>query len=77
LFLSNAPGVAWKTKSSWCIVANHDIAVGPELERFCAKRMSATTYDIDSSHVPMLSHPDYVIDVIRRAANAVQGTTAG
>jgi hypothetical protein len=39
--------------------------------------MSATTYDIDSRHVPMPSHPDYVIDVIRRAANAVQGTTAG
>jgi hypothetical protein len=39
--------------------------------------MSATTYDIDSSRVPMPSHPDYVIDVIRRATNAVQGTTAG
>ena len=28
----------------------------------------ATTYDIDSSHVPMLSHPDFVLDVIRAAA---------
>ena len=24
--------------------------------------MGATTYDIDSSHCPMLSHPDYVLD---------------
>jgi len=77
LFLSNAPGVAWKTKPSWYIVANNDMAVNPELERFVSKRMHATTYDIDSSHVPMLSHPDFVIDVIRAAASAVQGTRAG
>jgi hypothetical protein len=36
-----------------------------------AKRMNATTYDIDSSHVPMLSHPDFVIDVIRAAIRGV------
>jgi pimeloyl-ACP methyl ester carboxylesterase len=31
-----------------------------------------------SSHVPMLSHPDLVLDVIRTSANAVQGAaTAG
>jgi len=71
LFLRNAPGVAWKTKPSWYIVANDDQAVNPELERFVAKRMSATTYDIDSSHVPMLSHPDFVLDVIRAAAAGV------
>jgi pimeloyl-ACP methyl ester carboxylesterase len=71
LFSHNAPGVAWRTKPSWYIVANHDQAVSPELERFAAKRMGATTYDIDSSHVPMLSHPDYVLDVIRTAAASV------
>jgi pimeloyl-ACP methyl ester carboxylesterase len=71
LFSKNAPGVAWKTKPSWYIVANNDKAVNPELERFCAKRMHATTYDIDSSHVPMLSHPDFVLDVIRAAAAGI------
>jgi pimeloyl-ACP methyl ester carboxylesterase len=71
LFVRNAPGVAWKTKPSWYIVANDDQAVNPELERFVAKRMHATTYDIDSSHVPMLSHPDFVLDVIRAAAAGV------
>ena len=60
LFARNAPGVAWRTKPSWYIVANNDQAVHPDLERAAAKRMGATTYDIDSSHVPMLSHPDYV-----------------
>jgi pimeloyl-ACP methyl ester carboxylesterase len=69
LFLHNAPGVAWRSKPSWCIVANNDQTVNPELERFAAKRMGATTYD--SSHVPMLSHPDFVLDVIRDAARGV------
>jgi pimeloyl-ACP methyl ester carboxylesterase len=71
LFARNAPGVAWKTKPSWYIVANNDQSVHPDLERHAAKRMGATTYDIDSSHVPMLSHPDFVLDVIRAAAAGV------
>ena len=52
-------------------MANNDQAVHPELERAAAKRMGASTYDIDSSHVPMLSHPDDVLDVIRTAAAGV------
>ena len=71
LFGTKADGVAWQTKPSWYIVANNDNAVNPELERFVAKRMNATTYDIDSSHVPMLSHPDFVINVIRDAIKGV------
>ena len=71
LFLANAPGVAWRSKPSWYIVANGDHTVHPDLERASAKRMGATTYDIDSSHVPMLSQPDRVLDVIRTAANAI------
>jgi hypothetical protein len=38
-----------------------------------AKRMGATTYELDSSHVPMLSQPERVIEVIRTAAHAVEG----
>jgi pimeloyl-ACP methyl ester carboxylesterase len=76
LFAHNAEGVAWRSKPSWYIVANNDRTVHPELERFVAQRMDATTYDLDSSHVPMLSHPDLELDVIRTAANAVQGSAA-
>jgi len=71
LFSHNAPGVAWKTKPSWYIVANNDRSVHPELHRFVAKRMGASTHAIDSSHVAMLSHPDFVVNVIREAAKAV------
>jgi hypothetical protein len=41
------------------------------------KRMGATIYEINSSHVPMLSNPGLVIDVIRTAANAVQRSMVG
>ena len=72
LFTGKVGGTAWKSKPSWYIVAKNDRTVHPELERFAAKRMGATTYELESSHVPMLSKPDLVIDVIRTAAKTVQ-----
>ena len=71
LFTQKLDGTAWRSKPSWYIVANNDHTVHPELEHFVAKRMGAHTYDVDSSHVPMLSHPDFVLDVIRTAANSI------
>ena len=72
LFLQKVEGVAWKSKPSWYIVASEDRTVHPELERSAAKRMGATTAELRSSHVPMLSQPQAVLDVIRKAASAVQ-----
>jgi pimeloyl-ACP methyl ester carboxylesterase len=71
LFNEKADGTAWRSKPSWYIVANNDRTVQPELERSAAKRMGAHTYDVDSSHVAMLSHPGFVLDVIRTAANSI------
>jgi len=71
LFNQKLAGTAWRTKPSWYIVANNDRTVQPDLERFVAKRMGAHTYDVDSSHVAMLSRPDFVLDVIRTAANSI------
>jgi pimeloyl-ACP methyl ester carboxylesterase len=70
LFTQKVDGVAWKSKPSWYIVAKNDRTVHPDLERFVAKRMNATITEIDSSHVPMLSQPKLVLDVIRAAASA-------
>lgn len=72
LFTQKVEGTAWRSKPSWYIVANNDRTIQPELERFVAKRMKATTFETDSSHVPMLSQPDLVLDVIRKAVKAVQ-----
>lgn len=72
LFTQKADGVAWRSKPSWSIVANQDRTVQPELQRAAAKRMGAKAYEVTSSHVPMLSNPKFVLDVIRDAAKAVQ-----
>jgi pimeloyl-ACP methyl ester carboxylesterase len=72
LFMQKVDGVAWRSKPSWYVVATEDRTVQPELERFVAKRMGATTVELRSSHVPMLSQPRAVLDVIRNAANSVQ-----
>jgi pimeloyl-ACP methyl ester carboxylesterase len=72
VFTASVPGGAWKTIPSWYIVASDDRAINPELERFYAKRIGATTTEIKSSHVPFLSHPKEVTKVIEAAAAAAQ-----
>jgi hypothetical protein len=57
-------------------VAKNDHTVPPDLERFFAKRMGATTTEAASSHVVMLAQPLVVIDVIRKAAKSAQGAKA-
>ena len=61
---------AWKTVPSWFIVASNDNVINPELERFFAKRMNATTTELKSSHVPFISHTKDVVKVILAAATA-------
>jgi pimeloyl-ACP methyl ester carboxylesterase len=71
LFNQKHDGVAWRTKPNWYVVGAKDRTVHPDLERFAAKRMGAKTVELDSSHVPMLSQPHAVLDVIRNAAKAI------
>ena len=70
LFTQRVDGTAWKTKPSWYVRATKDRTVQPDLQRFVAKRMNASVHEVASSHVPMLSQSEFVIDVIRTAANA-------
>ena len=67
LLSQKVPGTAWKSKPSWYVVATKDRTVNPELQRFVSKRMKAKTCETASSHVPMLSKPGVVLDVIRDA----------
>ena len=71
LFNAKTENAARKTEPSWYIVANQDRTVNPDLERFVTQRMGATTYQADSSHVPMLSQTGLVLDVIRAAAAGI------
>jgi pimeloyl-ACP methyl ester carboxylesterase len=71
LFLQKVDGIAWRTKPSWAIVGKNDQTVQPQLERDSAERMGATTFELESSHVPMLSQPKNVLDIIRQAAESL------
>jgi len=62
---------AWKALPSWFIVAQNDQVIPPDAERLFAKRMKATTIEVASSHVVMVSHPDDVCKMIEKAASAV------
>jgi len=65
---------AWKTQPSWYLVAAADQALPAEAERTFASRMGATTVEIPSSHVAMVSHPGDVARLIKTAADAVPAT---
>jgi pimeloyl-ACP methyl ester carboxylesterase len=65
---------AWKTLPSWYLVAADDQAIPPAAERQFASRMGATTVEIPSSHLAMISHPDEVARLIETAAEAVPAT---
>ncbi len=71
LFTQPVRGAAWKTKPTYYIVGTDDRTVHPELERFVAKRMNAKITELQSSHVPMLSQPQRVYEVIRKAAESI------
>ena len=66
---------AWKTLPSWYLVATDDQAIPPDVERLFASRMGAATIEIPSSHVPMVSHPGDVAQLIKTAAEAVPATS--
>jgi pimeloyl-ACP methyl ester carboxylesterase len=66
---------AWKALPSWYLVAADDQAIPPDAERQFASRMGATTVEIPSSHVAMVSHPDDVARLIETAAEAVLATS--
>ena len=62
---------AWKSFPTWYMVAAGDEVIPPDAERQFAARMGATTVEIPTSHVAMVSHPDEVVDLIKSAARAV------
>jgi pimeloyl-ACP methyl ester carboxylesterase len=65
---------AWKSHPAWFLVATDDEAIPPDVERMFAKRMGATTVEVASSHLAMVSHPGETVSLIKAASQAV---TAG
>jgi len=59
---------AWRTKPSFYAVSTEDRTINPDLQRFMAKRMKATTIEVKSSHVSLISHPQEIAALILKAA---------
>jgi pimeloyl-ACP methyl ester carboxylesterase len=61
---------AWKHLPAWYLVATQDEAIPPDAERLFASRMGATTVEVTSSHVALVSHPEETVQLIKAAAEA-------
>jgi pimeloyl-ACP methyl ester carboxylesterase len=71
--LQDVMGVpAWRSRPCWYLVAGDDQAIPPDAERQFAKRMGATTVEVPSGHLAMVSHPDEVARLIETAAKGIQ-----
>jgi pimeloyl-ACP methyl ester carboxylesterase len=67
-FADPAGPPAWKTLPSWFLVSTQDRMINPDLERFMAARIGATTIEVRSSHASPASHPNKVAGLILAAA---------
>jgi pimeloyl-ACP methyl ester carboxylesterase len=68
LFTGKTTQAAWREKPSWYAVSTEDRTIDPDLERFMAKRMGATTIEVPASHLSLISHPAEISDLILEAA---------
>jgi pimeloyl-ACP methyl ester carboxylesterase len=59
---------AWRSKPSFYAVSTEDRTINPDLQRFMAKRMGATTIEVKASHLSLISRPQEVTDLILQAA---------
>jgi pimeloyl-ACP methyl ester carboxylesterase len=73
LFREKTTVAAWRSKPSWYAVSRQDRTTSPDLERFLAQRMGATTVEIDSGHLSLITHPDEVTQLILDAVQATRG----
>jgi len=70
LLSGKTANAAWRGKPSFYAISTEDRVIDPDLQRFMASRMKATSIELASSHVSLLSHPEQVADLILKAAGA-------
>jgi pimeloyl-ACP methyl ester carboxylesterase len=68
LFGERTTAAAWHSKPSWYAVSKLDQTINPDLERFLAKRMNATTVELNAGHLSLVSHPKEIADLILAAS---------
>jgi pimeloyl-ACP methyl ester carboxylesterase len=67
---------AWKSLPSWYLVAQDDQALPADVERMFANRMGASTLEVPSGHLAMISHPAEVVNLTEEAATSVLAVDA-
>ena len=67
---------AWRSLPSWYLVAQDDQALPPDAQRMFANRMGATTAEVPSGHLAMVSHPAEVVKITETAAEAALAINA-
>src|SRR3984893_5858937 len=68
LFGERTTVAAWRSKPSWYAVSKLDQTISPDLERFLATRMEATTVELEAGHLSLVSRPEEIADLILAAA---------
>lgn len=66
-FVEKSGPAAWQNLPSWYLVSKQDKEINPDLERFMANRIGATTIEVDSSHASPVSHPRAIVGLIGAA----------
>lgn len=70
-FAGQAKAVAWTSRPSWYVVSEQDHMLDPGLQKDMAKKIGAKVTTLDAGHVPQLSQPQIVVDVILAAVDQV------
>jgi pimeloyl-ACP methyl ester carboxylesterase len=68
LFGERTSVAAWRSKPTWYAVSKLDQTISPDLERFLAQRMKATTVELDAGHLSLVSHAQEITELILAAA---------
>jgi pimeloyl-ACP methyl ester carboxylesterase len=61
---------AWRSKPNFYAVSTEDRTINPDLQRFMAKRMNATTIEVKASHVSLISQPDQIAMLVLNACQS-------
>jgi pimeloyl-ACP methyl ester carboxylesterase len=68
LLTAKTTQAAWRSKPSFYAVSAEDRTINPDLQRYMAKRMGATTIEVKASHLSLISHPEEIAGLILQAA---------
>jgi pimeloyl-ACP methyl ester carboxylesterase len=63
----------WKDIPTWYLVAEDDRMIVPETQRYMAERMGATIKAHAVDHIPSVTEPRVVVDILHEAIRAVGG----